>query len=108
MKQKKTILIGMLCMMTLTTTAQSQLYPKHFNLHEVTLTDGALRGLANRGKRLGEYVVQRFAVGMALPEQGRLPAQLDVVHLLELGLKLVDMSGDLPELLELLVGTHGE
>ncbi len=43
MKQKKTILIGMLCMMTLTTTAQSQLYPKHFNLHEVTLTDGPFK-----------------------------------------------------------------
>lgn len=43
MKQRKTILIGMLCMMTLTTTAQSQLYPKHFNLHEVTLTDGPFK-----------------------------------------------------------------
>jgi DUF1680 family protein len=43
MKQRKTLLTGLLAVMALTATAQNQLYPKHFNLHEVTLTDGPFK-----------------------------------------------------------------
>ena len=39
----KTLLTGLLCVMTTTAGAQSQLYPKHFDLQEVTLTDGPFK-----------------------------------------------------------------
>ena len=39
----KSLLAGLLCAVTMTAGAQSQLYPKHFNLQEVTLLDGPFK-----------------------------------------------------------------
>ena len=39
----KSLLTGLLCAVTMTAGAQSQLYPKHFNLQEVTLLDGPFK-----------------------------------------------------------------
>ena len=61
MKQRKTILIGLFCVTTLTTTAQSQLYPKHFDLHEVTLTDGPFKTAMDKNiEMLMQYDTDRL------------------------------------------------
>ena len=39
----RSLLAGLLCAVTMTAGAQSQLYPKHFNLQEVTLLDGPFK-----------------------------------------------------------------
>ena len=62
---------------------------------EVALAVGALAGLARRGEGLGQQVVERLALGQALPELLRLGAQLLVAQLLELRLQPVD-DLDLP------------
>ena len=46
--KRKSLLTALLCATALTATAQSQLYPKHFDLHEVTLTDGPFKTAMNK------------------------------------------------------------
>ncbi len=77
---------------------------------EVAHAERALRCLADRCEGLGQKVVERFAVRKALTEEHRLMRKLCVIHLVGsvVRLELVDMSGNLPELLELLVRSHGE
>ena len=75
---------------------------------EVPLTNGALRRLAHGGERLGQQVIETLAIGVSLTELGRLATQLGIVHLLELRLKVVHSGRYFPELLELLIGTHGK
>ena len=79
------------------------------DLHvEVTLAEGALGRLADRGERLGQQVVEALAVGQALPEDVGLVAQLLVGELLEVVLEGVDLDGDALQPLEdpALAGTH--
>ncbi len=61
MRQKKTLLAGVLAVMALTAGAQSQLYPKHFNLHEVTLTDGPFKTAMDKNiEMLMQYDTDRL------------------------------------------------
>ena len=61
MRQKKTLLAGVLAVMALTAGAQSQLYPKHFNLHEVTLTDGPFKTAMDKNiEMLRQYDTDRL------------------------------------------------
>ena len=47
--------------MALTATAQNQLYPKHFNLHEVTLTDGPFKTAQDKNiEMLMQYDTDRL------------------------------------------------
>src|SRR5262249_50044170 len=60
----------------------------------------ALPGLADGCERLEEHVLERLAVLVALPELGRLAAELVVGELLELGLERRDVLGLVPQRLE--------
>ena len=80
--------------------AQVQGRPTH-DLHvEVPLADGALAGLADRGERLGEDVVEGLTLLEPLAEDVGLGAQLLVGELLEVLLDRVDLCGDALQLLE--------
>ena len=68
---------------------------------EMSLPEGPLRGLADRGEDLGEDVVERFAFRQALAKACRALGELLVAPLLELRLELVDARGDLAELAKL-------
>ena len=57
---------------------------------EVAHPDGPARGLAADGKRLGQELVDRLAVGDALPELVRLRSEPGVVERLHRGLECVD------------------
>jgi len=56
--------------------------------------DGALAGLAHRGKRLGQQVVQGFAVGQPRSKRGGAAAQVVVAEFLKPRLELVDLLDD--------------
>ena len=68
----------------------------------------ALGSLAHGGKGLGEHVVERLAVGVALTELIGLGAELLLGHLLKLGLKTVDLVDDLVVALQVLIGSKGQ
>src|SRR5215207_6098577 len=75
---------------------------------EVAHPHRAAGGLAHDRERLGEQVVQRFAVARALAEGVGLGAHLAVVEQLELGLPGVDAVDALRVLLELLAFAQPE
>ena len=60
---------------------------------EVAQAEGALGRLADGGERLGQQVVERFAVGVALAQRDGLVAQLVVGELFEALLEVVDGLG---------------
>ena len=60
---KKLLLIGMAMLLTgaMHVTAQSELYPQHFDLEQVTLTDGPFRtALITNSKTLLQYDADRL------------------------------------------------
>ena len=65
---------------------------------EMTLAEGALRRLADRGEGLREQVVQRLAIGVTLPELAGHAAKLLVAHRDEVVLDRVDLLGNPLEL----------
>ena len=74
--------------------------PAH-QLHvEHALVGLAQARLADGGERLEEEILERLAVLQALPELGRLAAQLVVGELLEVGLERRDVGGLLGEPLD--------
>ena len=75
---------------------------------EVTHAHGALGSLAHGGKSLGQHIVERLAVGIALAELIGLAAELLLGHLLKLGLKTVDLVDDLVVALKVLIGSKGQ
>ena len=75
---------------------------------KVTHAHSALGSFAHGGKGLGEHVVERLAVGIALTELIGLGAELLLGHLLKLGLKTVDLVDDLVVALEVLIGYKGQ
>ena len=75
---------------------------------KVTHARDALGSLAHGGKSLGEHVVERLAVGVALTELIGLGAELFLGHLLKLGLKTVDLVDDLVVALKVLIGSKGQ
>ena len=75
---------------------------------KVTHAHGALGSLTHGGKGLGEHVVERLAVGVALAELISLAAELLLGHLLKLGLKTVDLVDDLVVALKVLIGSKGQ
>ena len=75
---------------------------------KVTHAHGALGSFAHGGKGLGEHVVERLAVGVALTELISLGAELLLGHLLKLGLKTVDLVDDLVVALQVLIGSKGQ
>src|SRR5271156_2774760 len=62
------------------------------------LPEGALGGLAHGGECFGEQVVERFPVGVPLPELVGHGAQLGVAHLDEVFFDRVDLVADPLEL----------
>ena len=59
--KRKSLLTALLCAMTVVSSAQSQLYSKHFNLNEVTLTDGPFKTAMNKNiDMLMQYDVDRL------------------------------------------------
>lgn len=59
--KRKSLLTALLCAMTMVSSAQSQLYPKHFNLNEVTLTDGPFKTAMEKNiDMLMQYDVDRL------------------------------------------------
>ena len=75
---------------------------------KVTHAHGALGSFAHGGKGLGEHVVERLAVGVALTELIGLGAELLLGHLLKLGLKTVDLVDDLVVALQVLIRSKGQ
>ena len=75
---------------------------------KVAHAHGALGSLTHGGKGLGEHVVERLAVGVALAELVGLAAELFLGHLLKLGLKTVDLVNDLVVALKVLIGSKGQ
>ena len=75
---------------------------------KVAHAHGALGSLAHGGKGLGEHIVERLAVGVALTELIGLGAELLLGHLLKLGLKTVDLVDDLVVPLKVLIGSKGQ
>ena len=67
-----------------------------------------VRCLPDGGKGLGEHVVERLTVGVALTELIGLGAELLLGHLLKLGLKTVDLVDDLVVALKVLIGSKGQ
>jgi hypothetical protein len=65
---------------------------------EVTLSQRALGCLADRGERLGQQVVERFPVGVPLPELVGHAAELGVAHRDEVVLDGVDLLANPLEL----------
>ena len=61
MRQRKLLLTVVTTLTTLTATAQSLLYPKHFDLQEVTLTDGPMKTAMDKNiELLMKYDVDRL------------------------------------------------
>ena len=75
---------------------------------KVTHAHGALGSFAHGGKGLGEHVIERLAVGVALTELIGLGAELLLGHLLKLGLKTVDLVDNLVVALQVLIRSKGQ
>jgi hypothetical protein len=75
---------------------------------EVPLAEHPPRGLTDHGERLGQQVVQRFVVGVALAELVGLGPQLGVGQLLDVVFEGVDMSSDVAQPLNHLALAYAE
>jgi len=66
----------------------------------MTHAEHALAGLADNGKSLGQQVIERFAISMALPEFVGLGLELSVIERRDLRLQRIDALDGLGVLLD--------